>query len=115
MNGSPGSALAFAHLRGLSYPGHALDTENSKNITAASVATTNPSIYCVTTAVPIKNVTGIVDFGNQTKNPQSVQANFTLLELAIAVKACPVGTNVLLETPNNAGTLEPADVWVNFN
>jgi hypothetical protein len=114
-NGAPGSALAFAHILGKTTPGKPLDTANSKNITAATVAKSNSGLYCITTSVPIQNLTGMVDFGGQTKNPQSVQANFTLLELSILVEACPPGTNVLVETPNNAGSPEPADFWVTFN
>jgi hypothetical protein len=115
INGAPGSALAFAHILGKSEPAKPLDAVNSKNITRATVGKSNTGLYCITTSVPIQNLTGMVDFGGQTKNPQSVQANFTLLELAILVEACPVGTNVLVETPNSTGAPEPADFWVTFN
>jgi hypothetical protein len=114
-NGAPGSALAFAHILGKTSPAKLLDTANSKNVASATVSKSNPGLYCLTTSVPIQNLTGMVDFGGQTKNPQSVQANFTLLELAILVEACPPGTNVLVETPNNAGSPEPADFWITFN
>lgn len=113
--GPDGTAVAFAHITPVSEPKAILDSANSKNILAASEATTTPGLYCITTAVPIRNATGMVDFGNETKSPQSVQANFTLLPLAIGLKVCPSGTNVLLATPNTAGADEKADFWVTFN
>ncbi len=113
--GAAGTAVAFAHITPISEPKAILDSANSKNILAASEATTTPGLYCITTAVPIRNATGMVDFGNETKGPQSVQANFTLLPLAIGLKICPASTNVLVATPNSAGADEKADFWVSFN
>jgi len=115
VNGAPGSAVGFAHILGLSEKKAILDTVNSKNVTAASVSTTNTGLYCITTSAPVKNVTGMVDFGNETKNPQSVQADFVLLPLALGLEICPAGTNLLVETPNNAGTAEPADFWFSYS
>jgi hypothetical protein len=115
VNGAAGSAVGFAHILGLSEKSAILDTVNSKNVSAASVSTTNTGLYCITTTVPVKNVTGMVDFGNETKNPQSVQADFVLLPLALGLKICPDSTNLLVETPNNAGTAEPADFWFSYS
>jgi hypothetical protein len=111
--GPAGTALAFAHITGKSGGGTVLDAANSQNVSAASEP--QAGLYCITTAVPIKNATGVVDFGHQTKNPQSVQANFDLIPLAVSLKLCPASTSVLVETPNNTGTDEASDFWINFN
>jgi len=111
--GSDGTAVAFAHITGVSEPKAVLDTANSKNVSAASEG--NPGVYCLTTTVPVKNISGVVDPVAQSKNPQSVQGNFSLVPLAIALKVCPASTNVIIETPNNAGAIEKSDFWVTFN
>ncbi len=113
--GTAGSAVAYAHILGESNPGAVLDTANSKNVSAASKAP-GAGLYCITTTVPIRNVSGTVDFGHSAA-ALIVTANFDLVPLAIGLKDCPAGTNVLIETKEAvaAGTLKDGDFWVNFN
>jgi Collagen triple helix repeat (20 copies) len=109
--GSAGSAVAYAHILGLTSPTAPLDAANSKNVSAV----TEPFAggYCVSTTVPIKNVAGVPDFGSGGTPGTTVNADFT--ELATAVPGvCPVGTTVLLET-GTGGSAAKADFWVSFN
>jgi hypothetical protein len=109
--GPAGSAVAYAHILGLSSPASPLDTANSKNVSAATEPFTGG--YCVSTTVPIKNVAGVPDFASGGMPGTTVNADFT--ELATAVPGvCPVGTTVLLET-GTGGTAAKADFWVSFN
>jgi hypothetical protein len=112
-NGAPGSAVAFAHVTPISEPKAILDTANSKNVSAASEG--QAGLYCISTTVPIKNVTGVTDLENETKHPELVSASFGLVPLAIALKVCPSSTTVLIDTQNTSGSGEKADFWVNFN
>jgi hypothetical protein len=111
--GAPGSAVAFAHITPVSEPKAILDTANSKNVSAASEGAAG--LYCITTTVPIKNATGTVDFASESKSPEVVTINFSLIPLAIALHDCPSSTTALVETINTSGTDEKADFWINFN
>jgi hypothetical protein len=111
--GSAGSAVAFAHVTAFSAPTTPLDTANSKNVSAVSEGQTG--LYCISTTVPVKNATGNVDVEFTTSKPEIVEANFSLVPLAIALKVCPPSTTALIFTESTTGTAAKADFWVNFN
>jgi len=107
--GPAGSAVAFAHITGASEPKAPLDAANSKNVTAASEG--QKGLYCITTAVPVKNVTASADF----ISAGVIGFNFSEVPLAVALKLCPASTTVLAETSNTKGETQAADFWVSFN
>ena len=111
--GPAGTAVAFAHLQGDSTPGTPLDTSGSKNVSAASVG--EPGLYCVTTSVPITNATGNTDLVTSTEGPDTVSFNFSEVPLAIALKLCPIGTTVLVETITSTDKPVTLDAFVSFN
>jgi hypothetical protein len=111
--GAAGSAVAFAHITALSEPKAMLDTANSKNVSAVSEG--QKGLYCITTTVPVKNVTGNTDAEFSTEHPEVVQPNFGVVPLAIALKLCPSSTSVIVTTLGSTGKQVPADFWVNFN
>jgi collagen type VII alpha len=109
--GPAGSAVAYAHVLGLTNEKAPLDAANSKNVSAV----TEPfkGGYCISTTVPIKNATGVPDFGHGGTPGVTVSANFS--EVAGTIPAtCPVGTTVLVET-GTGGTAASADFWISFN
>jgi hypothetical protein len=106
--GPAGSAVAYAHILGLSSPSSPLDAANSKNVSA--VTEPFPGGYCISTSVPIKNVTGTADFNHGGGVGVTVNANFDL----VAGSGCPAGTTVLAET-GTAGKTASADFWISFD
>ncbi len=108
--GSDGTAVAFAHVSATG----ALDTAHSKNVSAASNATTG--IFCLKVTVPVVNVTGTQDTGNSAggqfgnvsailsgQDPSNIIGTF-----------CPAGDNVLVGT-DEGGTNKSDAFWVSFN
>jgi|HubBroStandDraft_3_1064219.scaffolds.fasta_scaffold07845_2 hypothetical protein len=110
--GPAGSAVAYAHILGLTDPSAPLDTANSKNVTVASEPFTGG--YCITTTVPIKNVSAVPDFDHGGSVGTTVSANFDFVAEAIKDKTCPTGTSVLVET-GTGGKDASADFWISFN
>ena len=112
--GAAGSAVAFAHVIGSSgaEPKNVLDSANSKNVSAASEA--EAGLYCLTTAVPIKDATGSADFNHEAETPETITVNFDLVPLAIGLKVCPPSTTVLVET-KTATKQGKTDFWISFN
>jgi Collagen triple helix repeat (20 copies) len=110
--GPAGSAVAYAHIRGLSEPSALLDTANSKNVSEVSQPFAGG--YCITTTVPVKNVSAIPDFGHGGTVGVTVAANFEEVAETIKNKMCPAGTTVLVET-GTGGKYASADFWINFN
>jgi hypothetical protein len=106
--GPAGSAVAYAHILGASSPGSPLDAAHSKNVSA--VTQPFPGGYCISTTVPIKNVTGTADFNHGGVPGVTVSANFDL----VAGSGCPAGTTVLAETGPSGSTVS-ADFWIAFN
>ncbi len=109
--GVNGSAVAYAHILGLTNEKAPLDTTNSKNVSVV----TEPfkGGYCISTTVPIKNVTGIPDFAKGGAPGVTVSADFE--EVAGTIPGtCPVGTTVLVET-GTGGTPSSVDFWISFN
>jgi hypothetical protein len=109
--GAAGSAVAYAHIVGLSNPAAPLDSANSKNVSVV----TEPFAggYCISTTVPIKNVAGAGDFDEGGGPGVTVSANFTLVAGTIPL-TCPAGTTVLAET-GTGGSTASADFWISFN
>jgi hypothetical protein len=70
--------------------------------------------YCISTTVPIKNATGVPDFGHGGPPGVTVSANFEEVPGTITSKTCPAGTTVLVET-GTGGTAASADFWISFN
>jgi hypothetical protein len=112
--GPAGSAVAYAHINGATKIGGLLDAANSKNIAAVSEVVGSEDIYCVTTTVPITNVTGSTDLVHGGGNGVTVSANFDAVSLEIGLGACPAGTTVLLETGNSSKAVA-ANFWVSFS
>jgi hypothetical protein len=113
--GVAGSAVAFAHIEAKSEPAAILDAANSKNVSAASEGKGEKGLYCITTTVPVKNVTGTADFNGATEGPDTIEPNLSLVSLAIALKVCPASTTALVVTADRLGADVPADFWVSFN
>lgn len=112
--GPAGSAVAYAHINGATKTGGLLDVANSKNIAAVSEITGDEGLYCVTTTVPVTNVTGSTDLIHGGGNGVTVSANFDAVSLEVGLGACPAGTTVLLETGNSSKAVA-ANFWVSFN
>ncbi|HXQ00501.1 MAG TPA: hypothetical protein VN845_10625 [Solirubrobacteraceae bacterium] len=110
--GPAGSAVAYAHVLGLSNPSAPLDTANSKNVSAVTEPFSGG--YCITTTVPVKNMTAIPDFDHGGGPGVTVSANFDFVAEAIKAKTCPVGTTVLVKT-GTGGKEASADFWISFN
>jgi collagen type VII alpha len=110
--GIAGSAVAYAHILGLTAPGNPLDGGNSKNV--SSVTEVGTGAYCISTTVPIKNVSGVPDFTHGGAVGVTVSANFDLVPGTITSKVCPAGTTVLAET-GTGGTTKSVDFWISFN
>ncbi len=111
--GPAGTAVAFAHVLGVSNPTSPLDAANSKNISLV----TNPATgaYCVGTTVPISNVSGgLADF-NAGGPAIIITADFTRVAEIVKSTTCPPGTTVLVETFEGGGTFKDADFWISFN
>jgi hypothetical protein len=110
--GIAGSAVAYAHVLGLTDEKTPLDAANSKNVSAV----TEPfkGGYCISTTVPIKNVSAIPDFNHGGGVGVTVSADFEEVPTVIASKECPAGTTVLVET-GTGGTEASADFWISFN
>jgi Collagen triple helix repeat (20 copies) len=108
--GENGTAVAYAHV----HADGTLDTAHSKNVTAANLVSTG--IFCLKTAVAIKNAAGMVDTGNSGGEFGFVSA---VLAGQDAIKAiailCPEGDNVLIGTANHEGNNHNMAFWVNFN
>jgi hypothetical protein len=113
--GAAGSAVAFAHVLALSEPTAMLDAANSKNVSAVSEGKGEKGLYCITTTVPVKNATGNADFNETKKGPDTVEPDFSLVTLAIALKVCPASTTALAVIDDREGTGDPADFWISFN
>jgi hypothetical protein len=111
--GAAGSAVAYAHILGKSDSSSPLDASNSKNVTAASEPFTGG--YCITTSVPIKNISGGVADFDAGGNTVTVTGNFSFLPEAIKAKTCPAGTTALVETDNAKAEATAADFWISFN
>lgn len=110
--GPAGTAVAYAHILGLTNEKAPLDADNSKNVSAV----TEPfkGGYCISTTVPIKNVTGTPDFNHGGGTGVTVTANFDEVATVIATKECQASTTVLVET-GPSGKEESTDFWVSFN
>ncbi len=112
--GPAGSAVAYAHINGATKIGGLLDTAHSKNVAAVSEIVGSEGIYCVTTTVPVNNVTGSTDLVHGGGNGVTVSANFDAVSLEVGLGACPAGTTVLLETGSSTKPVV-ANFWVSFN
>ena len=110
--GAAGTAVAYAHILGKTSPLSPLDAANSKNVSAV----TEPFAggYCVSTTVPIRNVSGGAGDFDSGGPAIVITGNFSFVAEAIKVTACPAGTTVLVESSKGT-TNEPADFWVSFN
>jgi hypothetical protein len=112
--GPAGSAVAFAHVTAKSAPTTLLDAANSKNVSAVSEFSTGE--FCISTTVPIRNITGMVDFENAVEGPDIVNADLELVPLAVALKDCPASTTALAFVESISGKKDvAADFWITFN
>jgi hypothetical protein len=111
--GVAGSAVAYAHILGMSSPSSPLDGANSKNV--SSVTQVGTGAYCVSTTVPIKNVSGgVTDFNHAGVVGVTISADFEEVPSTISSKVCPASTTVLVET-GTGGTTKSVDFWISFN
>jgi hypothetical protein len=113
--GAAGSAVAYAHINGATKAASGLlDSADSKNVSAASEVVASEGLYCISTTVPIHNVTGVTDIVHGGGNGVTVSANFDAVSLEIGAGVCPAGTTVLIETGNSTKSIA-ANFWVSFN
>ena len=114
-DGTDGSAVAYAHI---SQTG-TLDTANSKNVSAAALASSGVNVYCMSVAVPVRNASVTVDDGG------SEYPGFASVDLSgqdpngFFASFCPTGGyNVAVVTlRDDGGTIapDPMAFWVTFN
>jgi hypothetical protein len=104
--GAPGSAFAYAHVRG---PG-AVDPAASKNVEVGDAI--DPGVYClVVTGGTPKNVTAMID--NSGADPRTSQIAGNVAPGGTA-KGCPSGDNVAIVT-SSGGKFVYLPFFVAFN
>jgi hypothetical protein len=112
--GAPGSAVGYAHVDPVLSEGkETYDAANSKGIVSLTKYSTTP-VYCVTTSVPVHNLSGALDFAY---SGEATRVEFDLNAVALYefAKVCPAGTTFVAVTYNEKGEEKAGDFWVNFN
>ena len=111
---APGSAVGYAHVNSVLSEGkETYDAANSKGIVSLTKYSTS-AIYCVTTSVPVHNLSGALDWaysGGATR----VEFDLNAVTLYVFAKICPAGTTFIAVTYNEKGEEKAGDFWVNFN
>jgi hypothetical protein len=112
--GAPGSAVGYAHVNPVLSEGkETYDAANSKGIVSLTKYSTS-SVYCVTTSVPVHNLSGALDFAYSGEATR-VEFDLNAVALYVFAKVCPAGTTFIAVTDNEKGEEKAGDFWVNFN
>jgi hypothetical protein len=106
--GTPGTALAYAHVR----QDGTLDTANSKNLASSYASSNGAGKYCLNVAVPFKNAVGSGDFAG---TESIIGPDLDPVDIAFDCTSGPANVEVFVFSGTTLTTLTADPFYIIFN